>query len=126
MSKTLLKIVTLAAAGFAAGILLAPKSGKETRQDLRNKAFEAKKYAEDKADLAKDISTEGFATVKSSAKHAGEEASEFAKSTKVSAKVVAKEASKLGVEAMTRAKRVTADAKRTVKQVKKDTKTHLK
>ncbi|MDB5168327.1 MAG: exported protein of unknown function [Candidatus Saccharibacteria bacterium] len=126
MSKTLLKIVTLAAAGFAAGILLAPKSGKETRQDFRNKAFEAKKYAEDKADLAKDIGAEGFATVKSSAKHAGEEASEFAKSTKVSAKVVAKEASKLGVEAMTRAKRVTADAKRTVKQVKKDTKTHLK
>jgi gas vesicle protein len=126
MSKTLLKIVTLAAAGFAAGILLAPKSGKETRQDIKNKALDAKKYAEEKADLAKAIGTEGFAAVKTSAKHAGEEATEFAQSTKVSASVVAKEASKLGAEAKARAKRVAADAKRTAKQVKKDAKTHLK
>jgi gas vesicle protein len=126
MSKSLLKIITVAAAGFAAGILLAPKSGKETRKDIKNKALEAKKYADEKADLAKEIGAEGLATVKTSAKHAGDEASEFAKSTKASAKVVAKEASKLGAEVKLRTKRVAADAKRTAKQVKKDAKTHLK
>lgn len=124
--KTLLKVITLAAAGFAAGILLAPKSGKATRKDIKNKALETKKYAEEKAHLAKDIGVEGLATVKTSAKHAGDEAGEFAKSTKASAKVVAKEASKLGAEAKTRAKRVATDAKRTAKQVKQDAKTHLK
>lgn len=123
--KPLLKVITVAAAGFAAGILLAPKSGKETRKDIKDKALEAKKFAEEKADLAKEIGVEGLATVKTSAKHASDEASGFAKSTKASAKVVAKEASKLGAEAKTRAKRVAIDAKRTAKQVKKDAKSHL-
>lgn len=123
--KALLKIITVAAAGFAAGVLLAPKSGEETRKDIKDKALEAKKFANEKADLAKEIGVEGLATVKTSAKHAGDEANEFAKSTKASAKVVAKEASKLGAEAKTRAKRVAADAQRTAKQVKKDAKSHL-
>lgn len=124
--KPLFKVITLAAAGFAAGILLAPKSGKATRKDIKVKALETKKYAAKKAHLAKDIGDEGLATVKNSAKHASDEVNEFAKSTKVSAKVVAKEASKLGTEAKTRAKRVATDAKRTAKQVKKDAATHLK
>lgn len=124
--KPLLKIATVAAAAFAAGILLAPKSGKQTRKDIKAKALETKKYAEEKAHLAKDIGSEGLATVKTSAKHAGDEANEFAKSTKVSAKVVAKEASKLGAEAKSRAQRVATDAKRTAQQVTKDAKTHLK
>jgi gas vesicle protein len=124
--KALLKVITVAAAGFAAGILLAPKSGKQTRSDIKAKAIETKKYAKNKAQLAKDIGTQGLSTVKTSAKHAEDEASEFVKSTKVSAKVVAKEAAKLGSEAKTRAKRVATDAKRTAKQVKKDAATHLK
>lgn len=124
--KPLLKVATLAAAAFAAGILLAPKSGKETRKDIKDKALETKKYAAKKAHLAKDIGSEGLATVKTSAKHAGDEANEFAKSTKLSAKVVAKEASKLGAEAKSRAKRVATDAKRTAEQVTKDAKTQLK
>ncbi|MCA9337451.1 YtxH domain-containing protein [Candidatus Saccharibacteria bacterium] len=35
-----------AAAGFVAGILTAPKSGKETRQDIKNTANKAKREAE--------------------------------------------------------------------------------
>ena len=35
--KKLLTVVGAAAAGFVAGILTAPKSGKETRKDLKKK-----------------------------------------------------------------------------------------
>lgn len=125
MSKAFLKVIAVAAAGFAAGILLAPKSGEETRNDIKNKARDAKKYAETKVDLAKEIGTEGLDTVKVSAKHAGDEAIDFAKSTKASAKVVAHEASKLSTEAKARTKRIVSDAKRTAKQVKKDAKSHV-
>lgn len=124
--KPLLKVITVAAAGFAAGVLLAPKSGKETRGDIKAKAVETKKYAINQAHRAKEIGAEGFATVKTGAKHAEDEANAFAKSTQKSANVVAKEAVKLGAEAKTRAKRVATDATRTAKQVKKDATTHLK
>lgn len=42
-----------AAAGVVAGVLTAPKSGKETRADLKHKAVELKEKAGDKADEAK-------------------------------------------------------------------------
>ena len=42
-----------AAAGVVAGVLTAPKSGKETRADLKNKADELKTQASEKADKAK-------------------------------------------------------------------------
>jgi gas vesicle protein len=37
MSKVI-KVAVAAAAGFVAGILFAPKSGKEIREDLKHKA----------------------------------------------------------------------------------------
>ena len=40
--KKVLAIIGAAAAGFAAGILTAPKSGKETRKDLKKKAIKLK------------------------------------------------------------------------------------
>jgi gas vesicle protein len=43
-----LGIIVGAIAGVAAGFLTAPKSGKETRQDLKNKAQEARGSAERK------------------------------------------------------------------------------
>jgi gas vesicle protein len=50
MSKTVKKIAIGAAiaavAGYVAGILTAPKSGKETRADIKNKADEAATEAE--------------------------------------------------------------------------------
>ena len=50
--KKVLAVIGAAAAGFAAGILTAPKSGKETRQDLKNKAGDMKEKA---GDVAKDV-----------------------------------------------------------------------
>lgn len=42
----------VAAAGFVAGILTAPKSGRETRKDIRNAALKAKGEAEKKLKAA--------------------------------------------------------------------------
>ena len=40
--KKVLAIIGAVAAGFTAGILTAPKSGKETRKDLKDKAIKMK------------------------------------------------------------------------------------
>ena len=40
--KKVLAIIGAVAAGFTAGILTAPKSGKETRKDLKDKAVKMK------------------------------------------------------------------------------------
>lgn len=44
-----------AAAGFVAGILTAPKSGKETREDLKYAALKAKDTVVAEAEKAKDV-----------------------------------------------------------------------
>lgn len=49
----LVNIVMIAAGSFIAGILLAPKSGKETRRDLMNKANNYKSKASDSLDQVK-------------------------------------------------------------------------
>lgn len=56
MSKTKFALGTLigAVAGVVAGILTAPKSGKETRADIKAKASELKDEAVEKKDAAKD------------------------------------------------------------------------
>jgi len=55
MSKGKLAIGALigAGAGFVAGILTAPKSGKETRADIKSKASDVKAKAKAKAGQAK-------------------------------------------------------------------------
>lgn len=53
-----------AAAGVVAGILTAPKSGKETRADIKNKAMELKDEAADQADKAKTKLDETVGSVK--------------------------------------------------------------
>ncbi len=50
-----MNVIAVAAAGFIAGMLLAPKSGKETRQDIMDKASGAKRAAGEKADHMKDV-----------------------------------------------------------------------
>ena len=45
--KKVLAALAAAAAGFAAGILTAPKSGRETREDIKKKAQELKDQADD-------------------------------------------------------------------------------
>lgn len=69
------KIVLAAAAGLAvgalAGILLAPASGKETREKLMGKASDLKDKAEDAIKTAKESAKE---SVKKAADHAAESA----------------------------------------------------
>lgn len=110
MSKALNTVIA-AAAGFAAGILLAPKSGKETREDIKAKALDAKGVAEEKADEAKEVLKEGAAK-------AEVEARGMAKSVRKSAETVAAEANFLGHEAKERAGRVADKTKKDIKDLK--------
>ncbi|MET0980134.1 MAG: YtxH domain-containing protein [Candidatus Saccharimonadales bacterium] len=85
-------IIAVAAAGFIAGMLLAPKSGKETRQDLKTKALDAKKAARIKAEDLKHAMKAGVNTFHHSAKDAGEEISDLAESAKYKADRIAEDA----------------------------------
>lgn len=80
--KKLLAVVGAVAAGFAAGILTAPKSGKETREDLMRKADEYKGEAEKRADQAKVATKESVDSIKSGAKKVSEAAVETARDVK--------------------------------------------
>lgn len=53
------KVVLATIAGFATGILVAPKSGKETRAELKVKAEKAKVEADKKATQVKQAAKEG-------------------------------------------------------------------
>lgn len=86
--KKLFTIVAAAGAGYVAGLLMAPKSGKETREDIKKKAAEAKVVYGESAEK-----------IKKGAGEVAHEASAFAKKAHASAGHVSKEASKLGVEA---------------------------
>lgn len=125
MSK-LIKLVIAAAGGFVAGILLAPKSGKETREDLKAKAEEAKTKAGKKAEDLKAVADEGKTALKHSADVAGKEAVAFGRSAKATAEKIAAEAAELGGEARTRASRVAADAKKSTATLQKDAEKHLR
>jgi len=56
--------------GYAAGILSAPKSGKETRKDIQKKAMEAKKESERKLKQLNSELTDLIMKGKSTAKNA--------------------------------------------------------
>lgn len=62
MSKPI-AIVAAAAAGVIAGILYAPKSGKETRNDIKDKSREAKKIADQKVNQVKTTVAKGRSKV---------------------------------------------------------------
>jgi gas vesicle protein len=119
MSKAV-KIIAAAAIGFAAGILLAPKSGKETREDIKHRALGAKDFAYEKADQVKVAAAEAGETLKGFVPGVNKEAEGLKASARRSAGVVADEATKLGNEAKTRATRVAGEAKRTASRVQKD------
>lgn len=85
-------IIAVAAAGFIAGMLLAPKSGKETRHDLKTKALDAKKVAGIKAEDIKHAMKAGAHTLHHSVKEAGEEMSDLADSAKYKAGHVVEDA----------------------------------
>lgn len=125
MSKTM-KVIVAAAIGFAAGVLLAPKSGKETRQDLKDKAADKKQLLDTKVEQVKGAVRDGVVSLKHGAGNAGTEAEEFATSARSSAQKVSKEATKLAHEAQVRGKRVATEAKQTAQLVKDDIKNNVK
>lgn len=125
MSK-LMKLVVASVAGFAAGVLLAPKSGKETRAELAKQAKKAKKQAAKKAELLKDVADDSKDTIIHSADAAGKEAVEFGRSAKATAERIAAEAAELGGEARTRARRVAHEAKAAADAIQKEAKDSLR
>ena len=125
MSKAL-KVIAATAIGFAAGILLAPKSGKETRQDIKNKAADAKHYAGEKADQVKGAAHDGIESLKHGAGKMGDEAKTLAGHARTSAGKVGKEASKLADDAKTSAGRLADEARRTAGNVAGDVKKNVK
>jgi gas vesicle protein len=121
-----LHVIGAAAVGFVAGILLAPKSGVETRKDIKNKALEAKEYAGEQAVKLREAATTAGKTMKKGLDEVNDEAKGMAKSAKSSAAVIAAEAARLGDEAKVRGNRVAEDAKRTADRVQKDAKQSLR
>jgi gas vesicle protein len=121
-----LHVIGAAAVGFVAGILLAPKSGEETRKDIKNKALEAKDYAGEQAVKLRDAATTAGKTMKKGVNEVSDEAKGMAKSARGSAAVVATEAARLGDEAKVRGSRVAEDAKRTASRIQKDAKNDLR
>jgi gas vesicle protein len=124
MSSRFAKVVIATAAGFAAGILLAPKSGAATRKELKYQAKRSKDYFTGKTDEAKEVAERTQDALRQSIGDASDEAVELAKSARVSAVKVGRqaksEADKLSKEAKTRATRVATNAKRTAANTRKD------
>lgn len=112
MKSGTVKLIAAAAIGFAAGILLAPKSGKDTREDLKHKALDAKDFAEDKVEYAKGLASDTTNAVKKGVNEVGDEARGMLKSVRRSADTAKDEAQKLGSEAKTRATRVQKNAEK--------------
>ena len=105
-------VVLLAVGSFIAGILLAPKSGKETRQDLMNKRDEYKAKAE-----------AGFAEVKKGAKDVKHEVEDGFDSVKGIAKDAAVDAKatagRLKSEATLRGEAIKEKSQRTAEEIKR-------
>lgn len=125
MSKVV-KTVAAAAIGFAAGILLAPKSGKETREDIKVKADEAKAKARTKADQAKEAAMEAKKHLAAGTKKVQTEARGMAHSAQKSAGVISEQAEALKDEARERAGRVAETSRTTAAHVKSDADKHLR
>jgi gas vesicle protein len=80
--KKILTVLGAAAAGVVAGILMAPKSGKETREDIKKKAVEFKDEAEKRAKQAQGAAKDSAESVKSGAKRVGDAAVDTARDVK--------------------------------------------
>lgn len=80
--KKVLAIIGAAAAGFAAGILMAPKSGKETRKDLKKKAVKLKADTEKVAGKAAAVAKDSVDSLKVGSRKVGDAVTETAKDVK--------------------------------------------
>lgn len=69
-TKAVVGTALAAGIGYVAGVLTAPKSGKETRKDIQNKAIAAKKESAKRLKELNNELTELIASAKSKAKNA--------------------------------------------------------
>ena len=86
--KKVLTVLGAAAAGFAAGILTAPKSGKETRADIKKKAGELKTATVKTAKKAQAAAKDGAEAVKVGAQKVGDVVAGTARTVKAEAEKV--------------------------------------
>ena len=86
--KKVLTVLGAAVAGFAAGILAAPKSGKETRADIKKKAGELKTATAKITKKAQSAAKDDAKTVKAGAQKIGDIATGTARTVKADAEKV--------------------------------------
>ncbi|QHN43255.1 hypothetical protein GII36_05410 [Candidatus Mycosynbacter amalyticus] len=115
--KKLLGMAAAAAAGYVAGVLFAPKSGEETRKDLKAKKDELVDKAAVKKEQAKEVYEESSETVKKGAADISDEASDFSKKASTSASRIGKEAKSIGTQAKRSLGRAADTATKTGKDV---------
>lgn len=115
--KKLLGLVAAAGVGYVAGLLFAPKSGKETRLDIKSKLDNLKETTSEKVDNAKDIYDESVAKVKKGAGEIGEEMTIIAQEAQTSAGHIGKEARRFGGEAKKHLGKASNSAARTTKEI---------
>lgn len=117
--KKLLGLVAAAAAGVAAGVLMAPKSGRETREDLKRKATDAKEYASDKKTRVQAAVKDGYESVRSTASTVKDEASGLADHAKSSAKNLSDDAKERRARVAPKAERTLGDLRSDAESLKK-------
>lgn len=66
--------------GVASGLLFAPKSGKETREDLKDKSKDVKEYINNNTKIAKEKLSSGLEDGKENLREAKEKISEYLES----------------------------------------------
>lgn len=115
--KKLLGVIAAAAAGYVAGVLMAPKSGEETRKDLRDKKAELEQKANEKKEVAREVLDESAAKVKKGVSKISDEAVEFGKKAQTSADKIGKEASQISTQAKHSLGRAADTAAKTSKDV---------
>jgi gas vesicle protein len=116
MAKTFGKVILATIAGAVAGVLLAPKSGKENRKDLKKKADELQRNAQKKYEQVKKSSKKGKKDLDGIVTRAQGEFEEFKDSTVKHVNSAAKELKKVGLDAKRRSQHISKDAKDTIKK----------
>lgn len=108
-----------AAAGAVGGLLFAPKSGEETREDIKNKAKEAEAEVKEKATTAKRKAESAAKEAKATGDRLGKKAKGVAKASKDAVTAETETGSKLKQkEAEVRAKDLKRDVKKTTRKSK--------
>ncbi len=114
------KVLIAAGIGFIAGLLFAPRSGEETRKELRVRTDEAREKAMLKAEQVKGAVRDGYHSVRSGADDLKDQAKDLAGSIRGSADRIGDEAKNTASETRERARSARATAEETAENVRRD------